>query len=415
MVRITDLDNGVRVITESVEHVRSVALGIWIAAGSKLEQPHEFGISHLLEHMLFKGTLRRSARDIAEEMAAVGGQLNAATDREYTTFYARVLKDDVALAMDILGDMLLNSLMDAEELRREQDVVADEIHRHEDAPEDRVHDFLAELAWDGHALAHSVLGTEETVRSATPEALRAYLKTHYTPDRTVVAAAGALEHEQVVDLAAKSLEPMTGRAPDPALPPLEHRPGRAILDRDTEAVYFCLGAPAYCETDDRKYPLAILDSVLGGGMSSRLFQEIREKRGLAYDIGSYRLSYHEGGMLTVYGGTGAATLREVLSLVRAEIESLRAGPPDPREMARAHAQIRAGLLMAQESMGTRMTRLGKCLLDYGRFIPVEEVVARLDAVTENDVLNVAQEVLRPGALTLAVVGPEEEVTEEVVL
>ncbi len=415
MVRITELDNGVRVITESVEHVRSVALGFWIAAGSRLEQPGEYGISHLLEHMLFKGTLRRSAQDIAEEMAGVGGQLNAATDREYTTFYARVLKDDLPLAMDILGDMLLNSRMDPEELRREQDVVTDEIHRHEDAPEDRVHDFLAELAWDGHPLAHSILGTEETVRAATPQALRDYLTTHYTPDRTVVAAAGAVEHERVVELAAQALEPMSGRPKVFENCPLQHRPGSGLLDRSTEAVYFCLGAPAFSETDDRKYPLAILDSVLGGGMSSRLFQEIREKRGLAYDIGSYRLSYHEGGMLTVYGGTGSATLGEVLSLVRAQLHSLRDSGPSPREMERAHAQIRAGLLMSQESMGTRMTRLGKCLLDYGRFIPLEEVVAKLDAVTADDVREVAREVLRPEALTLAVVGPKDEVEQEMTL
>ncbi len=409
MYEISQLDNGIRIVTENVPYVESVAFGLWIGTGAKHERPGEHGFAHFLEHMLFKGTERRSAKDIADEMASVGGNMNAATDREYTTYYARVLKEYVPLAVDILTDMLRNSMFDPQELEREKDVIADEIRRHVDQPEENVHDVMAELAWGDHRLGHSVAGDEATVRSASSETLQAYLATHYTPDRIVVSAAGNLDHAQIVDLTAQALGTMTGADERPALPPVEHHPGRRVVDKDTESVYFCLGAPGYAEMDNRKYRLSVLDSVLGGGMSSRLFQEVREKRGLAYDIGSYRVSYREGGLFAVYGGTGRTALGEVLKLVRQEIAKVREHEVDETELARARTQIRGALLMAQESMGSRMSRMGKTLLDHDRPVSADEVIEKVLAVTAPQVREAADELLQPDGTSTAVIGPSGDV------
>jgi len=413
MVQSTILENGVCVVTDPVSHVESVALGIWIGSGAKSETPDQYGLSHFLEHMLFKGTARRSAKDIADEMASVGGQINAATDREYTTYYIKVLKDDLPLGMDILCDMLLNSTFAPDEMEREKDVIAEEIRRHEDMPEDRVHDVLTELVWDGHALGHSVLGSEEVVRKAEPGQLRQFRDAHYAPSRIVVSAAGNLEHERVVEMAAATLGQLGGQDEPGSLPPVSHNAARTVVDKDTESVYFCLGAPGYAEHDDRKYSLAVLDAVMGAGMSSRLFQEVREKRGLVYDIGSYRVSYREGGLFAVYGGTAVSTLSQVLDLVHRELGSVRRENVCDEEFRRARAQIRVSLLMSQESMGARMSRMGKSVLDYGTVLGLDDIIAKLDRVTPEDVRDAAEDLLAPDRLSLAVVGPAGEVEKEI--
>ncbi len=389
--------------------MESVALGVWVGAGAKNEQPSQYGVSHFLEHMLFKGTHRRSAKGIADEVASVGGHINAATDREYTTYYVRMLKEYVPLGMDVLTDMVLDSALDTQELEREKDVVVEEIRRHTDMPEDHVHDVLAEVSWDGHQLGHSVLGSEQTVRNATSDTLRAYLREHYTPQHIVVSAAGNLAHEQIVELAEGTLGQLSGESVEQEIPPLHHHPDTRLVDKDTEAAYFCLGAPGYAEKDDRKYALAILDVVMGGGMSSRLFQEVREKRGLAYDIGSYRVSFHEGGMFAVYGGTGVSTLGEVVSLVHDECRRVRTEPVPEEEFKRAQTLIRGSLLFSEESMGSRMGRMARSLLDYGRLITLEEVISAIMAVTPQDVIAVANEVLQPDKMSMAVIGPVEDV------
>lgn len=388
-----------------------MALGIWIGAGAKNEQPPQYGLSHFLEHMLFKGTSRRSARDIADEVASVGGQINAATDREYTTYYARVLKEFLPLAFDVLSDMLLNSVFDPEEVEREKDVVTEEIRRHEDIPEDHVHDVLAQISWGSHQLGHSVIGTEDTVRAASSGALRAYRDEQYSAGRIVVSAAGNLDHEQLAGIVADAFGGLNGCAAIAQYAPLSHIPARRIVDKDTEAAYFCLGAPGYSEQDDRKYPLAVLDVILGGGMSSRLFQEIREKRGLAYDIGSYRVSYREGGMFAVYGGTGVQTLGQVISLVREQLERMRDDEVSEEEFRRAQTLIRGSLVLSQESMGSRMNRMAKNLLDYGRVIPLDEVVRSVLDLSPDSVRAAANDLLREDALSLAVIGPGGAVEE----
>ena len=408
MINLTTLNNGVRIVTEHVPHVESVALGVWVGAGAKNEEPSEHGMSHFLEHMLFKGTARRSARDIADEIASVGGQINAATDREYTTYYARVLKEFLPLAFDVLSDMLLNSAFDPVELEREKDVVTDEIRRHQDIPEDHVHDILTQVTWGEHQLGHSVIGTEETVRAATSGSLRGYRDVHYAPGRLVISAAGNLDHSQLVDLAAGALGSLDGSAPPAEYPPVAHIPARRLVNKDTEAAYFCIGAPGYSGHDQRRYTLAVLDAILGGGMSSRLFQEIREKRGLAYDIGSYRVSFREGGMFAVYGGTGVDTLGEVLSLVRDELRRMSGEDVPEAEFRRAQTLIRGSILLAHEAMGSRMSRMAKSLLDFERLVPLEEVLLSIQDVTPSDVRTAAADLLREESLSMAVIGPAAE-------
>lgn len=409
MIQQTTLENGVRIISEHIPYVESIALGVWVGVGAKYEQPEEYGVTHFIEHMLFKGTSRRSARDIADEIAGVGGHINAATDREYTTYYVRMLKESLPPALDVLGDMLLNSSFDPEEIEREKDVVFEEIKRYVDMPEDHVHDILTEITWGEHQLGHPVIGTVETVASRKREDLVSYTRNRYTARRVVIAAAGNLDHQQLVDLAAPVFGVLPPGPVQDEFPHAVHHSATRIVDKATEAAYFCLGAPGFTEHDQNKYPLALLDTILGGGMSSRLFQEVREKRGLAYDIGSYRVSYREAGLFAVYGGTSVDTLSQVIDIVREEFLNVSEHAVPKAELDRAKTQIRGALLLSQENMGSRMSRLGKSLLDYNRYISVDEVIEKINAVTAEDLVRISKDILDPGKASLAIIGPEKEI------
>ncbi len=406
-VRKTTLDNGVRVVTESIDYVQSISLGIWVATGARHEEEDRRGISHFLEHMLFKGTERRpSAKQIADEMDAVGGYLNAFTDKEFTCYYARALSEHLPLAVDILSDMYMNSLFDPEETDREKKVVLEEIKRRDDDPDDLVHDLFAQTLWKEHPLGLPVIGTAEVVASLAPSDLRDYMALRYGPDAIIVAAAGNLRHEEVVELAQKSLGRLNGVSR-----PQEHRFPQMALDtylypKQTEQVNFCIGTQGYSQLDEDKYTLAIIDTVLGGSMGSRLFQEIREKRGLAYAVGSYAATYREGGMFVAYGGTSPDTYELCLDLVRQEFGGIREQGITEAEMDRAKNQFRGSLVLAQESMSSRMQRLGKSEVYFNRVIPLEEILAAIDAVSHDDVLRVAAKVFpSDDALTIAAVGP----------
>ncbi|HVK01979.1 MAG TPA: pitrilysin family protein [Armatimonadaceae bacterium] len=407
-VRRTTLDNGVRVVTESIEYVQSVSLGIWVATGARYEDPAHRGISHFLEHMLFKGTERRpTAKQIADEMDAVGGYLNAVTDKEYTCYYARALSENLPLAVDILSDMYANSVFDPEETARERKVVLEEIKRRDDDPDDLVHDLFAQTLYPDHPLGLPVIGTAEVVASLEPDDLRGYMRQHYGPGGVIVSAAGNLEHERVVDLVREHLggleggrEPKVDVSPPFSIDTLNYA-------RPTGQVNFCVGIPAYGQFDAEKYPLAILDTVLGGSMGSRLFQEIREKRGLAYSVGTYAAIHREGGYFVAYGGTSPETYEECLDLVRQEFAEVRQNGITTDEMERAKAQYRSGIVMKQESMSSRMNRMGASEVYFDRVIPLEEVLAAIDAVTDEDVHRVAQAILPEdlSKLTIAAVGP----------
>lgn len=404
-VRKAVLDNGLRIVTESVPYVDSVSMGIWASAGSRDEKPEERGVSHFLEHMLFKGTEKRTARQIADEMDMIGGHLNAFTDKEFTCYYAKVLSEHLPVAMDVLSDMFLHSLFDNVELEREKNVVLEEIKRHEDTPEDLVHDLFAEVLWRKHRLGWSVIGSRKTVKNLTSDILREYVRSLYTPDRVIISAAGKLDHDKLVEMVAEEFAELQGTSTRE----MDTEDGGAresvMKTKSVEQVHFCIGTPGYSQHDDRRYSIAVMDSALGGGMSSRLFQEIRENRGLVYAIGSYVLSYRDTGLLGIYGGTSMENLDEVLGLVSQECQNLKKSNATNAEIERGKNQIKGALVLGQESMSNRMGRLAKSEIYHGRVVPLQEVIDKVTAVTREDIARVADELFGEPEFTLAAIGP----------
>ncbi|MGH2340380.1 M16 family metallopeptidase [Segnochrobactraceae bacterium EtOH-i3] len=400
-VAVSKLDNGVTIATDTMAHVESAALGIWVGAGARSETAAEHGISHLLEHMAFKGTGSRSAQAIAEEIEAVGGEMNAATSVENTAYYVRLLGEDVGLGLDILSDILTDSTLDPEELEREQHVIVQELGAAQDTPEDRVFDLLQEAAFPDQPIGRPILGTEETVRGFTPAAIRHYLDTHYRGPAVVVSAAGAVNHDRLVELCGGALggfPAVAGPAPEAA----RYRGGIQLEERDLNETQIVLGFEGRSYRADDYYPLQVLSSVLGGGMSSRLFQEIREKRGLCYSIYSFHWGYADTGLFGVHAATGEEDVAELVPLIVDEL--FRAGRDlGEVEVRRAKAQMRAGLLMARESVAARAGQTARQILTHGRPLTPAEISARLEAVTVSDVRRVAETVLS-AAPTLAAVG-----------
>jgi predicted Zn-dependent peptidase len=404
------LPNGVRIVTERIEHVQSASIGIWVGVGARDESDEIQGISHVIEHMLFKGTHRRTAQQIADDMDRLGGYLNAFTDKEYTSYYAKVLSEYIPECLDILADMFLESVFDPVELAREKNVILEEIKRHEDQPDDLVHELFYEALWPNHNLGRPVIGFAETVSALEPSHLVDYVSQKYSPDTIVVAAAGNLEHKQIVDFVAKRFADLKGEQsrwrhvrtpPQPVF-------AEKLVSKPVEQIQVVMGAPAYSIFDDRKYPVSLLDIILGGGMSSRLFQEIREKRGLAYSVGTYAAGYTEGGLFAIYAGASPQSSSEVIDIMTAECARICRDEVTADEMFRAKNQIRAGLLMAQESMSNRMNRLGKDEILFDRVIPFEEVMDKIQALTPGDVGVVASDILNSGKFTMAQVGPFDE-------
>ncbi|MDE2127732.1 MAG: insulinase family protein [Armatimonadetes bacterium] len=405
-VRVTTLSNGLRVVSESVPYVRSAAVGLWAGAGSRDETPRNRGISHFIEHMLFKGTSQRTAREIASEIESRGGHLNAFTGKESTCYHARILADDCETAVDVLTDMLCNSLFMEEEIEREKGVVISEIKMYEDSPDDLVHDVFESTLWHGHPLGAPVIGSEKTVGGFTRTAITGYIAERYRPDRIILSAAGLVDHDRLVSQAERALGSLSGevkaRAAEPPTPTTKRK---QIHKRDVEQVSFCLGTGAYSKFDREKYSLSILNDALGGNMSSRLFSEIREKRGLAYAIGSYARTYKEGGLFCVYGGTKPEALDQVIELTRAEFAQVRSEGLTEEEIVKGKRQVRGELVLGLESMAARMARYGEHLLTFGRVIPLNEILAEYDRVSGATIAEVADKVLDLDKLALATVGP----------
>jgi len=378
-VQVTRLPSGLSVVTDQMPHLKTAALGVWVGSGSRDERADEHGISHLLEHMAFKGTSQRSARQIAEEIEAVGGDLNAGTSVETTAYYARVLREDVNLALDVLADILSNPIFDPTELHREQNVIVQEIGATEDTPDDLVFDRLQEIAFPDQAIGRSILGTPVTVRSFDPDRLRGYLMRNYRAPDMIIAAAGAVEHECIVAEARDRFAAFTGpEAPAPER--ARFAGGTRVEPRDLEQVHIALALEGLSMRDEQLYSLQVFTSVLGGGMSSRLFQEVREVRGLCYSINAFHMPYCDTGLFALYAGTDQADAPELMRVVTDQItgatESL-----NETEVARAKAQMKAGLLMGLESSEARIGQLARQMLAYGRPVPLDEIVARIDAVT----------------------------------
>jgi predicted Zn-dependent peptidase len=402
-VQVTRLASGLSVVTDQMPHLESASLGVWVGAGSRDEKPDEHGISHLLEHMAFKGTRRRTARQIAETIEAVGGDLNAATSIESTGYFARVLKADVPLALDVLSDILSEPTFDGDELRREQNVIVQEIGATEDAPDDLVFDRLQETAFPQQAVGRSILGTRDTVRSFNSARLRTYLARNYRASNMLVAAAGAIEHEQIVTEAEQRLTAFAG-PPAPAPEPAHFRGGSRVEMRDLEQVHIALALQGLPVRDDALYSLQVFTNVLGGGMSSRLFQEVREQRGLCYAIHAFHMPYSDTGIFGLYAGTDESDAPELMRVVIDQIANATETLNDT-EVNRAKAQMKAGLLMALESSEARTGQLARQVLAYGRPIPLDEIIARVDAVTVASARAAGRALIGRSRPAIAALGP----------
>jgi len=409
----TVLPGGLRVVTERLPAVRSVALGIWAGVGSRDEDHAHAGATHYLEHLLFKGTSRRSALEISSVMDAVGGEMNAFTAKEYTCYYARVLDADLPLAVDVLSDMVTGSLIAPKDVDAERTVVLDEIAMNDDDPTDTVHEaFTAQLFGDT-PLGRPILGTANSINAITRDQIFEHYQDRYTPEHLVVAAAGNLDHDAVVELVRHAFGPALDRPAEPAAPRLNGShpglgaragTGTRLISRPIEQANLVLGCEALARTDERRFPLGVLNAAFGGGMSSRLFQEIREKRGLAYSVYSFSAQHADTGVWGIYVGCLPAKADEVLGICTEEIARVIDGGLTDAELARGKGQLRSSIVLGLEDPSSRMSRLGKAELVYPRLEPVDEVLTSISAVTSDDVRQVAAEILtRPKAL--AVVGP----------
>jgi len=402
-VRITKLDNGLTVATDATPQLKSAALGIWVNVGARHEPAELNGVSHMLEHMAFKGTKRRSARGIAEEIEAVGGHLNAYTSREHTAYVARVLSADVPLAVDLISDILQHSVFDQTELERERAVILQEIGQALDTPDDLVFDNLQEIAYPSQALGRTILGTPERVRGFRRDDLASYMSANYRGPTMILAAAGGVDHDALVDLARTHLGGLSDGATS-AHEPARYVGGDHRVVRDLEQVHLLLGFDGVTYDDPDFYAAQVYATLLGGGMSSRLFQEVREVRGLAYSIYAFAASYVDTGLFGVYVGTGEAEAAEIVPVIAEELAKPVTDVSDD-EVARARAQHKAGTLMSLESSSSRVEQLARQLLIFGRPIPLDEVVAKIDQVDTAAIRRVAKRVVESSTPSLAAIGP----------
>ena len=403
-MRATRLPNGIRVLSEELAELASATVGIWVENGSRYEASAQSGISHFLEHLFFKGTERRTAMQIAEEIDAVGGVINAFTSKEYTCYYAKVLPEEVPLALDVLGDIFLHSKFAEEEIERERSVILQEISQAEDTPDDYVHDLFGLAFWPGHPLSRPVAGSAETVGPLQRADFLRFLEARYRPDRVLLSAAGKVRHDELVDVVSKTFGVLSGATGAAVDQPPTPRPGVTVHHKPLEQVHICLGAPGIAHADPDRYAAHLLSQALGGGMSSRLFQEVRERRGKAYSVYSFLPTFRDTGYLGVYVGTSAEWAREVLDVIQAELAKIARDGLGAEELARSKTQMKGGLVLGLETSDSRMSRIARNEIYFGRDVPLEEVAAGVDAVSNDDVVRVARTMFRPGALAVTVLG-----------
>jgi predicted Zn-dependent peptidase len=402
------LPNGLTVITEAMPAIRSVAIGVWLKVGSRHERESENGITHFLEHMVFKGTTHRTAEEIARSADSIGGHLDAFTAKEFTCFSVKVLDEHVPRAFDVLADLVKNPLFEPGDVAKESQVIQEEIKMVEDTPDDLVHEIFTEAYWRGHALARPILGTRQTVRSFDRPLLVDYFQRHYTPRNMVIAAAGNLRHESIVEMVGKEFGDIRlGPAPEADLHPVAHATIRHRHKKNLEQAHICLGAPSYPQTDPRRFAVFVLNTVLGGGMSSRLFQNIREQRGLAYAVFSGLSTFSDAGCLSIYAGTARENVKQVVALVVEELHRLKQQPLTPDELQRAKDYLKGSMLLGLESSPSRMTNVARQEIYFGRYITLDEVAQKVDAVTSEDVQQVAHELFDPARIALTVLGPPQ--------
>lgn len=401
------LSNGIRVVLEHMPSTRSVSFGIWVKTGSRNETEQQNGISHFIEHMLFKGTDRFTAREIAEVFDGIGGNINAFTSKEYTCYYAKVLDEHIPIAVDVLADMFFRSKLAEEELSKEKNVIIEEISMYEDTPDDIVHDLIAKAAFGNHALGMPILGTEANLREMTPDDLREFMNEQYGLDGIVLSAAGNID-ESLLELLEKHFGSLERKMNRPAAEPPVVTAGHEFLKKKTEQNHICLAMPGLSQDDPLLYAMMLLNNCIGGGMSSRLFQEVREERGLAYSIYSYHSAYLDSGLFTIYAGTTPKQTAEVLALIQAVIDDLKTNGMTENELHKGKEQMKGNLILGLESTGSRMSRNGRNELLHGRQIPIDEMIEKIEAVTLEDIRTVASRMFS-GPYATAMVGSSDKV------
>jgi predicted Zn-dependent peptidase len=404
MITRETLDHGLRLATETMGHVRSVSIGVWLTRGSRHESETQGGIAHFIEHMLFKGTTSRTAEEIAQTVDSIGGQLDAFTSKEYAGYYVKVLDEHLPLAVDLLADLVTNPALRVDDIEREKKVILEEIKMVEDTPDDLVHELFTQHFWDGHPLGRPILGTPPTVESFEQPALREYFAGAYVASNFIVTAAGNLEHARLRDLVAEAFHavPAAGVRYDER-PPVP-TPGVLSRTKDLEQSHLCVGAHAYAQGHADRFAAYVLNTILGGSMSSRLFQNIREKRGLAYSVFSGLSMYRDAGMMSIYAGCANESVPQVLDLVIEEVRGLIASPVPQAELRRAKDHLKGNLMLSLESTSSRMTHLARQDLYFDRFYTLDETLESIEAVTAGDVQRVARDLFRDGALAATVLG-----------
>lgn len=398
--------NGLTVITERITNVRSVSIGVWVRSGSRHERENENGITHFLEHMVFKGTKTRSAEEIARAADSIGGHLDAFTAKECTSFSIKALDEHLSRAMDILADLVKNPVLRPEDIAKECQVVQEEIKMVQDAPDDLVHEIFTQSYWRGHPLGRPILGTRRTITSFNRRCLIDYFHRHYTPTNMLISAAGNLEHARVVDLVLKAFrDDHAGARVSDGSAPIPHPHIRYRQKKQLEQVHLCLGTPAYPQGHEMRYPCYIMNTVLGGGMSSRLFQNIREKRGLAYAVFSNLNTFRDAGYLSVYAATATENARKVVQLILEEFRQMKSKPIDKEEIQRSKDYLKGSLLLSLESTMNRMSNLARQEMYFGRHISLDEIARHVDAVTPADAQQVARDLFTRERIGLTALGP----------
>lgn len=407
--RITELSSGVRIATEAVPSVRSVSLGYWIGTGSRGESDAQAGLSHLIEHLLFKGTPKYRSLEIDQIFDGMGAELNAGTGKETTSVYSRVIDEHLDLAFDVMSDMVFRPAF--EDIDSEREVILEEIAMYEDDPQDKVFDVLGTAVFGDHPLGRSIIGAADVVAGTPVDEIRAFHSSRYVASNVVIAAAGAVDHDQLVEWAAERV-PNGGRSADAPQPPAapDARPAVVLFERkDTEQYHVCLGGSGIPRTDDRRFALRVLDTIFGGTSSSRLFQEVRERRGLAYAVYSFTAQFSDTGQVGLYVGTRSDNLAPAIEVVARELERLRRDPASADELARAKENLKGRVVLSMESTGARMNKLGSALLNGTPLLSVDEVIEKIDAVSLDVVAELADELFAPERLSTAGIGPDEDV------
>jgi predicted Zn-dependent peptidase len=400
------LPNGLVVLTETMSHVRSVSVGVWIRNGSRREAREENGLAHFMEHMVFKGTERRSAEAIAREMDSVGGMLDAFTSKEQICFNAKVLDEHMPIAFDVIADLVLRPKFDSEDVKKERQVVLEEIKMDLDNPEYLLHEIFTRGFWPEHPLGRPILGTPETVGKFNRDALRQRFQHWFAPDRLVLSAAGNVKHEQVLELVEREFGGLQPNGePEAHDAPSTQAPIHIESKRDLEQVHVCIGVPSVPLADERRFAVAVMNNLLGGGMSSRLFQNIREKQGLAYAVFSELTPYSDAGMMTVYAGTAKETVGQVIDLVIKEFRDLKESPVTEEELLRAKNHLKGSLMLSLESTSARMSNLARQELYFRRFYSLDEILAGIEAVTREEIQSVAREFFRSEQIAVTALGP----------